>query len=62
MNNGNTGTSSGVSKFTNLLGAVVSTFLTIGLVSTLLKLATTDTGPTPDQKTALMAQEEQGRQ
>ena len=43
------------SKFGAAVEKGVSAFLTLGLVSALIKLGTTDTGPTPDQKTAIAA-------
>jgi hypothetical protein len=45
----------GVSKFTDM----VTTAVTVGLVSFLFKLGTSDTGPTPEVKAALQAQDEQ---
>jgi hypothetical protein len=49
----------GGSKFSDMVGTAVSTFLTIGLVSALIKLGTSNSGPTPEQKAVLQAQEEQ---
>jgi hypothetical protein len=45
------------SKFGSAVEKGVSAFLTLGLVSALIKLGTSDTGPTPDQKTAIAAEE-----
>jgi len=45
------------SKFGAVVEKGVSAFLTLGLVSALVKLGTTNTGPTPDQKTAIAAEE-----
>ena len=45
------------SKFGAVVEKGVSAFLTLGLVSALVKLGTTDTGPTPDQKAAIAAEE-----
>lgn len=45
------------SKFGQAVEKGVSAFMTLGLVSALVKLGTTDTGPTPDQKAAIAAEE-----
>lgn len=45
------------SKFGSAVEKGVSAFLTLGLVSALVKLGTSNSGPTPDQKTAIAAEE-----